>query len=341
MPPRVSVIIANWNGRHHLEACLAALEQQTRLPDEIIVVDNGSTDGSVVWLAQRYPAVTVIVNAHNRGFAAANNQGFQAARGDYLALLNNDARPQPGWLAALVAALEPDPGLGMAASLMLFASRPEQINSTGICVDRAGISWDRAGGLALSRADSQVVEVFGASAGAALYRRSLFDDVGGFDETFFAYLEDVDLAWRARWRGWRAVHVPQARVYHAHSATGRQGSAFKTYWLSRNKLVLLAKNYPAPYLWWRLPLLLVYDGLSLLATVSRQRNLSALRGRLAGLAALRRAWQQRRAIHRRAAVPAAAIFAWLEPVEWPWRVHQKRFSHLDTAAAAPPAQTRP
>jgi GT2 family glycosyltransferase len=341
MPSRVSVVIANWNGRHHLEACLAALDEQTRLPDEVIVVDNGSTDGSVAWLAQRYPAVTVIANAHNRGFAAANNQGLQAARGDYLALLNNDTRPEPGWLTALLVAVEAEPSVGMAASLMVFASRTELINSTGICVDRAGITWDRAGGQALASVSSQVVEVFGASAGAALYRRALFDDVGGFDETFFAYLEDVDLAWRARWRGWRAVHVPQARVYHAHSATGGQGSAFKTYWLSRNKLVLLAKNYPAPYLWWRLPLLLAYDGLSLLAALITQRNLSALRGRLAGLAALRQAWRHRRAIMRRASVPAPVIWAWLEPAEWPWRVHQTRYSHLDAIASAPPAQTRP
>jgi GT2 family glycosyltransferase len=335
MPPLVSVVIANWNGRRHLQACLPALARQTAPAPELIVVDNGSTDGSQAWLAQNYPAVQLIGNADNRGFAAANNQGIRAARGAFIALLNNDTQPEPGWLAALVSALEQDERLGMAASLMLFADRPAVINSTGVCVDRCGISWDRLGGRPASAAGSAPVPIFGASAGAALYRRELFDDVGLFDEDYFAYLEDVDLAWRARWRGWRAVHVPQARVLHAHSATGHEGSAFKTYWLARNKVRLIAKNYPSPALWWRLPVILFYDGLSLLNAVLRQRNLSALRGRLAGWASLPGVWRQRRVVQRGACVPAAEVFALLEPMDWPWRIQQKRYGHL-VARPSPP-----
>ncbi len=327
MPPLVSVVIANWNGRRHLAGCLPALARQSYPNVEIIIVDNGSSDGSLAWLAQHHPAVTVIANDRNRGFAAANNQGLGAAHGEFMALLNNDTQPEPQWLAALVQALEADERLGMAASLMLFADRPGVINSTGVCVDRCGISWDRAGGRKLSGAEDEPVAIFGASAGAALYRRALFDDIGAFDEDFFAYLEDVDLAWRARWRGWRAVHVPRARVLHAHSATGQEGSAFKTYWLARNKVALLAKNYPTPYLWWWLPLILAYDALSLLTALVRQRSLSALRGRLAGWASLGRALRQRRAQLQRASVPAREIFALLQPADWPWRVGQ-RYEHL-------------
>ena len=335
MPPLVSVVIANWNGRHHLEVCLPALVRQSYPPHEIIVVDNGSTDGSLAWLAQQHPMVTVIANNHNSGFAVANNQGIRAAQGEYIALLNNDTRPEPGWLAALVRALEADTELGMAASLMLFADRPTQVNSAGICVDRCGISWDRGGGQDAGAAAQDPLEIFGASAGAALYRRALFDDVGLFDESFFAYLEDVDLAWRARWRGWRAVHVPQALVYHAHSATGREGSAFKTFWLSRNKVLLIVKNYPAPHLWWWLPMILAYDALSLLNTLLRQRSLSALRGRLSGWAAAGRAWRQRRVVQGRARLTTRTIYKLLEPVDWPWRV-QRRYGHLGVAASARP-----
>jgi GT2 family glycosyltransferase len=326
--PAISVVIANWNGRHHLAACLPALAEQTLPPDEVIVVDNGSTDGSVAWLEASFPSVRVLANDRNRGFAAANNQGIDAARGDYVALLNNDARPMAGWLAALNQAVEGDPRRGMAASLMVFADRPGVINSTGICVDRLGISWDRQGGRPVAAAGEAEVEVFGASAGAALYRRALFDDVGVFDEAFFAYLEDVDLAWRARWRGWQAVFAPSALVYHAHSATGQEGSPFKTYWLSRNKLLVIAKNYPAPFLWRYLPLILAYDGLSLGNALAGGRGLSALRGRLAGWRELGAAGHQRRALQSAARASPHDVFAWLEPATWPWRVHQTRYGHL-------------
>ena len=326
MPPLVSVVIANWNGRRHLAACLPALARQTYPNFETVIVDNGSTDGSPAWLAEHYAAVTVIANTHNRGFAAANNQGIAAARGEFIALLNNDTQPDPRWLAALVQAVAVDDHIGMAASLLLFADRPEVINSTGICVDRCGLSWDRDGGRRRVATSADPVPVFGASAGAALYRRALFEDVGVFDEDFFAYLEDVDLAWRARWRGWQAVFVPQARVLHTHSATGQEGSAFKTRWLARNKVILLAKNYPTPYLWWWLPLILAYDALSLLNTLVRQRRLSGLTGRLAGWASLGRALRQRRALLQRATVPAREVFQRLEPAAWPWRVGQ-RYAH--------------
>jgi GT2 family glycosyltransferase len=333
--PAISVVIANWNGRHHLADCLPALAEQSLAPTEVIVVDNGSSDGSQEWLAERFPAVRVIANDRNRGFSAANNQGIRAARGDCVALLNNDARPATGWLAALAHALEGDSRRGMAGSLMVFADQPAVINSTGISVDRLGISWDRDGGRPVAVAGEAETEVFGASAGAALYRRALFDDVGVFDESFFAYLEDVDLAWRARWRGWRAVFAPGARVTHAHSATSQEGSGFKTYWLSRNKIVHIAKNYPSPYLWRYMPLMLVYDGLSLANALAGRRGLSALRGRLAGWRALGAVWRQRRALLQAATATPDEVFAWLEPVDWPWRLQQTRYGHMRRRATRP------
>ena len=169
----------------------------------------------------------------------------------------------------------------MFASRMVYLHDPEIIDSAGISLDPLGIAWDRKAGTPLN--DDTDGEVFGASAGAALYRRELLQATGGFDERFFAYLEDVDLTWRARWLGWKARYVTAARVLHAHSATWEDDSPIKTYHLGRNKVWLIAKNYPlGPLLRW-LPLILAYDAASLPVTVWRQRSLAAVRGRLAGL----------------------------------------------------------
>jgi len=323
----VSVAVVSWNGRSYLEKCLSSLAAQSYPEIEIILVDNGSTDGTAGWVRERFPAVNLILNSANLGFAAANNQAVRRARGEYIATLNNDAWAEPDWLAQLVSAVEEHPRLGMAASQMVFAGRPEVINSTGICLDRCGISWDRGGGEMAHHGDCQPAEVFGPSAGAALYRRELFDEVGLFDEDFFAYLEDVDLAWRARWRGWRAIYVPSARVYHVHSATAREGSPWKTCWLARNKIQLIARNYPFPHLLFYLPFILFYELLSLGFAVKNHMGLAALRGRIAGLAALGRALKKRRARRSEPHGSPGAIFGLLEPAAWPWQVYG-RYRHL-------------
>ena len=328
MPPLISVVVANWNGCRFLEKCLSALAAQTYPAVEVIVVDNGSSDGSLAWIAVHFPAVQVVANASNLGFAVANNQGIAAARGAFVALLNNDAWADPDWLANLYAAIEPDARIGMVASLMLLAARPEVVDSAGICVDRCGISWDRAGGQSAAEWSMGPAEVFGACAGAALYRREMLDELGGFDEDFFAYLEDVDLAWRARWLGWRASYAPAARVYHIHSGTGGEGSAFKTYWLARNKIQLLLKDYPARGLWLFAPLIVLYDSLSLVSSVLAQRNLSAWRGRLDGWRRAGSALRKRRLLQAQARRPAAEVAGWLAPAAAPWTV-ARRYQHLN------------
>jgi GT2 family glycosyltransferase len=325
---QVTVVIPNLNGRHLLEGCLHALAAQTYSDWEAIVVDNGSTDESVEWLREAYPAVRAIVNTENRGFAAAINQGIEASDSRYVATLNNDTEVSPGWLAALVEAAESAGKAGMCASKMVFADRPDVINSTGICVDRVGIAWDRRGGEADDGDGghpdgSGWLEVFGPCAGAALYRRAMLDEVGPFDPDFFAYLEDVDLAWRARRAGWRCLYVPAARVLHRHSATGREGSPFKSYHLGRNKVWLVAKNYPFGRLWYYVPLVVLYDLAAVVYALAARRDIHALRGRMAGWAGLRRMWAKRRArgVHERLDV------AWLAPAEPPWRV-PRRYKHL-------------
>jgi len=256
--PLVTTIVVNRDGLAHLQRCLPSLLAQRYEPQQLILVDNGSRDASVAYMRATCPQAQIITLTENRGFAAANNLAIRQAKGDFIALLNNDAFVEPDWLESLVSVARRDERIGMVASKMLFVAPRGVVNSAGICVDRVGIAWDRLGGTC-DNADQQVVEVFGACAGAAPYRRALFDDIGLFDEDFFAYLEDVDLAWRAQLAGWRALYAPAARVTHWHSATSVEGSPFKSRSLGRNKLWLILKNYPSPYLWYYLPLIVAYD----------------------------------------------------------------------------------
>lgn len=321
----VSVTVVNWNGQRYLAQCLASLFAQTYPCYEIILVDNGSTDGSAEWARQQFPDLRLVQNDGNLGFAVANNQGIAVSRGAYVALLNNDAWVEPEWLDTVVAAIEQDERIGMVASKMVYADQPDTINSTGICIDRAGVVWDRDSGRPDGSPGSGAPEVFGPCAGAALYRRELFDDVGGLDGEFFAYMEDVDLAWRARWRGWRAVYAPGTQVYHWHSATSVEGSPWKTFLLARNKLRLLIKNYPAPHWVVYLPLIVGYEVLSWFWAIGRGCGLPATRGRLAALRSLPGTLRLRRAMPR--ATSAAEVFRHLEPVTWPWQVYA-RYRHL-------------
>ena len=319
----VTTVVVNWNGRVHLNKCLSSLLTQTYTPQDIILVDNGSTDGSADYVEAQFPSVKVMRLPVNTGFAAANNLAIRQSSGAHVALLNNDAYAEPDWLTRLVEAAESDPRVGMCASKMVFAHQPDVLNSTGICVDRAGIAWDRRGGEADDDRETQPVEIFGACGGAALYRRAMLDEIGLFDEDFFAYLEDVDLAWRARGVGWRCLYVPAARVYHAHSATGVEGSPFKSFQLGRNKVWLLAKNYPFKQLWMYAPLVAIYDFAAVIYALVARRDVHALRGRLAGLADVARIWQKRRGLP----LPQRHDVQWLEPLEVPWRV-TRRYRHL-------------
>ena len=333
---KVSVVIVNWNGERYLEGCLSAVLAQTYPSFEVLLVDNGSTDGSVERVAESFPDVRIIQNEKNLGFAAGNNIGVRATSGEVVATLNNDTRADPRWLEELVAAMQGQEMVGMAASKMLFAHRPEIINSTGICLDPAGIAWDRRGGEVDAIEESGPTEVFGPCAGAALYRRAMLDRVGLFDEDFFCYLEDVDLAWRARLMGWRCLYVPTARVHHVHSGTGQEGSPFKNYLLGRNKVWTIIKNYPSPELFFFLPIILAYDLGSIPYTLLARGDASALRGRLAALRCLPHFWRKRREVQKRRTIPFAALASQLSPLESPLAV-LRRYRHLrDLPTGHPP-----
>lgn len=327
MTARVSVIILNWNGRHFLKRCLQSLFAQTFQDFQVVLVDNGSEDGSVSFLEKHFPQVRILTNQENRGFAAANNQAIRATDSEFIATLNNDTEVEPNWLEELVRAIETDERVGACASKMLFAHRPGMINSTGIALDRAGIAWDRQGGQKDNPDEIEIVKVFGACAGAALYRRAMLDEIGLFDEAFFAYLEDVDLAWRAQWADWKTLFVPTARVLHFHSGTGGEGSYFKNWHLGRNKVWVITKNYPWPQMLWYLPVILIYDLASIPYTLIWRGDWGPVLGRLAGLAKLVTAVRTHRKERASQQISGQEMVARMAPLATPWRLWQ-RYAHL-------------
>lgn len=324
--PTVSVVIVNWNGKGYIERCLDALQRQSLPPLEVIVVDNASSDGSAELVARAYPWVRLIRSKKNLGFAGGCNVGWHSARGEFVATLNPDTEPSPGWLEALVASLAGDSGVGMAASLMLFADRPAIINSAGIVLDVLGIAWDRLGGCPASRA-KEPCGVLGPSGGAALYRRELLKQLGGFDETYFMYLEDVDLALRAQLRGWRCAYVPEATVLHVHSASAVEGSPFKNFLKARNRVWLLAKHFPASHLARYGLFIAAYDLAASLYLVARG-DTSALRGRVRGIMGLPRVLSQRR--RHKVSGDWQAVKSMMVGLESPLAIW-RRFAHLGGA----------
>ena len=247
----VSLVFPTFNGAHLLETCLDSVARQTRRPDETVVVDDASADGTPELLRERYPWVRVIRLATNRGFVGAVNHGIETAAGDVVALLNNDTEAEPGWLEALVSPLEREPGVAFCASKMLLFDRRGHLQAAGDGYSTGGVPVNRG---AWTRDDGrydQPEDVFGASGGAAAYRRDLLRTVGSFDPWLIAYLEDTDLNWRAQLQGYRCRYVPQARVYHRVSATG--GGVRPSYHCGRNFLLVLASDVPGPLLrryWW-------------------------------------------------------------------------------------------
>lgn len=307
MAERVSIIIPNWNGKSYLMTCLPSVFAQTYPDFEVVIVDNASTDGSLEWLRSEFPQVRLIANDRNLGFARANNLAIQATSAPYIATLNNDTQVEANWLRELVKGMSLHPQVGMVASKILYHETPHVLDSAGIEVSRTGLAWNRGNRAHEDAREVEPYEVFGPSAAAALYRRAMLDEVGLFDESYFAYYEDVDLAWRARLLGWRCLYVPTARVYHVHSATGRQGSAFKRYLLARNKVWTTLKNYPAPAMWFNLPIIVLYDLVSDIYRMILERNLSPIRGQIAALARLPAVLRQRKAIQQRRRVPWNAL----------------------------------
>jgi GT2 family glycosyltransferase len=243
----LSVVVVNWNSKEHLAACLSALEKQTHRELQVIVVDNGSEDGSAELVAERFPQVTLIRAGENLGFAEGCNRGLALAQGPWVAMLNNDAFAEPEWAAALVRAAESAaPHVGTLQSLMLFQSRPGIVNSTGVELLWNGTGCDRSEGKTQSECSASA-EIFCACAGAAAYRRTMLEQIkltnGYFDRTHFMYLEDLDLGWRAQLAGWTAEYVPDSVVQHVwHGSSSRHGNSWLAGMVRANRIRTVLKN---------------------------------------------------------------------------------------------------
>lgn len=249
----LSVVVVNWNLRDDLEACLDAIARQTYQDLEVIVVDNGSDDGSEKMVREKFPRYAVIQSGENLGFAEACNRGIEASTGDWVAMLNNDTIADAGWAGALVdAARAAPPTCGMLQSFMYFVSRPDTINSVGIGLTRDGGGVDLHEGEPRSRALG-AEEIFCPSGGAAAYRRSMLEaiklPVGYFDREHFMYYEDLDLGWRARLAGWSARNVPESIVLHKwHGSADRHGRSWLVVISRTNRIRTLLKNASVGFL---------------------------------------------------------------------------------------------
>lgn len=260
---KVSVVIPNYNGKRFLAACLKALLSDA--PEaELLVVDNGSADGSRELVEREFPGVRLIALDQNYGFPRAVNEGIRAASRPYVILLNNDTEVLPGFTDALADALEADGRAFSAQAKLISLYDPERIDDAGNYYCALGWAFARGKDWPAARYEEPGA-VFAACAGAAAYRRELFEKIGGFDEAHFAYLEDIDVGWRARIAGYRNLYVPSAKVLHAGSGTsGSRYNEFKVSLSSRNNIYLIWKNMPFLQILLNLPLLAAGFGLKYL-----------------------------------------------------------------------------
>ena len=286
MPPRVAVVIPNWNTRKFLGPCLESLRRQRYRDFVTIVVDSASTDGSVLFVGENFPEVRVVALPENRGFSGAVNAGIGASEGELVALLNNDTEQDPGWLEGLVRAADRRPEVGLFASKLVDFGDRRVLDGAGDALRRSGLPYRLGHGENDRGQFGREEYVFGACAAAALYRRTVFKEIGPFDEDFFAYCEDGDVSFRAQLAGHRCLYVPAAVVYHVGSvSTGGKRSPTATRLGTRNGLLLLVKNLPRPFVGRFLPSIVLGQLLRLLVV---SLSPGGLRAHLEGLAEARR-----------------------------------------------------
>ena len=324
----VSVIVLNWNGRQHLEMCLTAVAAQQDVSCETILVDNGSTDGSVELVRERFPWVRVVPLSDNRGFAGGNNAGVREARGRYVAFLNNDTAAEPTWLRALLAGVDEAAGFAVTTSCLVFMDDPTRIDSAGDGVLRWGGAFKRhhGGSVELAR---ESVEVFAACGGACLMSRPVFDALGGFDEDFFLSQEDVDLSYRARLLGYRVRYVADAVVKHRGSATLGRVSKLSVFHAQRNLEWMYLKNTPTSILVRTIPGHLIYNMAAAVHFARVGRFGTFLRAKAAALAGVPGVLRKRAVVQQTARVGAREIWPLLERRWWSIKRREKAFEQRD------------
>lgn len=238
--PTASIIIASYNGRKYLPACLTSVLEQIADEDQVILVDNASQDGTPELVTEAFPQVRLIRNQANCGFAAACNQGAAEAAGEVLVFLNQDTYVAPGWLDQLVGGLLGESGVGLATSRLLLMSEPDRIQMCGQDVHYTGLVYGR-GYYTPAQTMPSSDDVFAVSGASFAIRRTDWDALGGLDETFYMYYEETDLSWRAQLAGLACRYVPDSVAYHDYHDS--QKSSLQLYYSFRNRVLMLFKNY--------------------------------------------------------------------------------------------------
>jgi len=323
--PVVSLVIVNWNGRRHLDACLRAVAGQAGVRLETILVDNGSTDGSAEYVGSTYPWVRVLALAANRGFAGGNNAGVAIATGRYVVLLNNDTIADPGCVGALLAGLDEPAGIALTTARIVYMHDPSTIDSAGDGMHRAGGAFKHLHGQSV---ESALVsrEVFGVCGAACLMPKRVFDELGGFDESFFFSHEDVDLSYRARLRGYRCRYVADAIVSHHGGGTSGKTSAFAVFHAQRNSEWLYIKNTPASLLLRTFPAHVVYMAAAGVYFLRIGRLGAFIRGKWAALVGLPAVLHARTAVQSSRRASPATIAAQMDAGWMSAKLREKRFA---------------
>ena len=292
-----AVVVVDWNAGELVGRCLAALGRQTCRPGTVMVVDNASTSESWRHVVPDVLPVEMVRLAGNSGFAAGANRGIALVPdAEWIALLNPDAFAEPDWLERLLAAARAHPEYSFFASRQVMAEDPARLDGAGDAYGVSGFAWRRDRGQPVAGARSEPREVFGPCAAAALYRREALDEVGGLDESFFCYFEDVDLAFRLRLAGHRCLYVPDAVVHHVGSASSGRGSDFSVYHGHRNLVWTFVKNMPAPLLAVYWPHHLLLNLVSLVWFTLRGQGRAIWRAKWDAVRGLPRVLKQRREI---------------------------------------------
>ena len=324
MTPEVSIVIVTWNGREHLDACLAAVAAQKGVTAETILVDNGSTDGTVEYVRTAYPWVRLVALRENRGFAGGNNAGVREARGRYVAFLNNDTAARPDWLRRLLDGVDESGRFSLVTSRIVYMDRDDVLDSAGDGLLRWGGAFKHHHGAPASVAED-TREVFGVCGAACLMPKTVFEELGGFDEDFFASHEDVDLSYRARLRGYRCRYVADAIVRHRGSATIGRTSAFSVFHGQRNLEWVYVKNTPGSLLLKTLPGHAIYTLAAAIHFARQGRLWTFLRAKAAALAGLPRMLRNRAVVQRTRMVDAAAIERQMDRRWLATKLREKRF----------------
>jgi hypothetical protein len=302
----VNIIIPNFNGADYLGECLDSIREQSFNDIEVVIVDNASSDGSDAMVASKYPEFKLLRQNENLGYAAAVNAGVEACTGEFVIILNSDTRVEPEFVAELHAALVAESQASMAAPKMLFARDPRVINSMGLGYSITGTNHDIGFGVLDGPEFSEKKWIFGPCGGAGMYRRDMLEDVGRFDEEFFMYYEDVDFCFRAQLAGHRCIFVPAARVHHIEGAGSGTLPRPRNYYLARNSLAVIAKNFPASILIRNLHVI-SWEIIKRTCSPALKGDFSALSGYLSGLIGLAKSLAKRRSIQKLKSTPDADI----------------------------------